>query len=126
MGYRRHMAKPKERPWDVHPIWRGIGCIMLIIVPIMAYAGAVLLVEANFENNWVPIPWDLMGPQNIPVLGITVNNLYANLAVAALLTILGYGLLMFVYSIVYSMMGPARYGPQDAPPVRSGPKKRRR
>jgi hypothetical protein len=91
---------------------------MLILIPIMAYAGAVLLVEANWENGWVPAPYDLMQPVTIPVIYYTVDHLYANLAVAFLLSILGFGVLMVIYAVIYSVIGPPRYGPLDSPPLR--------
>ena len=24
-------------PWRIHPIWRGIGCLLLILVPLISY-----------------------------------------------------------------------------------------
>lgn len=24
-------------PWRVHPIWRGVGCILMVLIPIIAY-----------------------------------------------------------------------------------------
>ncbi len=106
------------RPWKIHPVWQGIGCIMLIIIPLMAYAGAVLLVEANWEAGWVPAPYDFMKAVYIPVVNIVVDHLYANLAVAFLLSLLGFGAMMIVYTVIYSVIGPSRYGPLDSPPLR--------
>ena len=40
-------ANMPSRPYRVHPIWRGIGCFMMVLIPVMSYAGAVLLVEEN-------------------------------------------------------------------------------
>ncbi len=119
--YSKYAQKPKERPWEVHPIWRGIGCLMILIIPIMAYAGADLLVKANMQQSWLrEANWavELMRTQVVPVIYYPVPHLYANLAVAFVLTVLGYGLMMFFYTIMYSAMGPPRLGPLDAPPER--------
>ena len=35
----------KRRPWKVHPVWRGIGCFMAILIPIMAWAGAIVMIS---------------------------------------------------------------------------------
>ncbi len=105
----------KERPWKVHPIWRGIGCALLIILPVMAYAGAVEIVALNSKNQWVVLPAVFMQTVTAPYL-FSVPHLYANLSVALLLLVIGYGVLVVIYSILYSITGPGRYGPLDAPP----------
>jgi hypothetical protein len=40
---------------------RGIGCIMIIVVPILAYGAAVLLVNYGATHGW-PIPPNWFGP----------------------------------------------------------------
>jgi hypothetical protein len=124
--YDKYSARSRmpERPWKIHPIWRGIGCLMMIIIPIVAYAGAVILVNMNAEKGWLPAPKDLMQPVTIPVFG-SVDNFYAVLIVTFLLAIIGFGLVTIVYSIIYSALGPPRLGPLDAPPVRTSPSKKK-
>jgi hypothetical protein len=112
------------RPWKIHPIWRGIGCLMMILIPIISYAGAVLLVQENITRRWVPVPVSLAQAVQIPLIG-SVSYLYANLIVTALLAIIGFGILTIGYSVLYSSLGPPRYGPMDAPPERRRAKKSR-
>jgi hypothetical protein len=116
-------SRIEKRPWDIHPVWQGIGCVMMILIPIMAYAGAVLLVQENITQKWVPMPPEMLRTVQIPNL-TSVDHLYGNLLVAALLAFLGFGLLFAIYSMVYSIVGPPRYGPLDAPPMRYKKKKR--
>jgi hypothetical protein len=121
MGYSRdYLSKPqlKKRPWKVHPIWRGIGCILIILIPILAYAAADLLVERNVAEHWVPAPGVLMQTVEIPFLNLPTAHLYANLMVAGILMIVAYAALMILYSIVYSLVGPPQLGPLDAEPMR--------
>lgn len=42
--YTSHV-KREERPWRIHPIWRGIGCLWLILLPVMSYAASWLIVR---------------------------------------------------------------------------------
>lgn len=116
-------AQSKPRPWRVHPVWRGIGCAMIVILPVMSYAGAVEIMRANIEKRWVVLPADFMKTVTIPYV-FSVPHLFANLAVALLLLVIGYGILVILYSAIYSMIGPKR-SPLDAPPPKR-PKKRRR
>jgi len=107
----------KKDPLEVHPIWRGIGCIFMIIMPVVAYAGALLLLEANGRQNWVRVPAELSQSVTLPVLGV-MPHLYATLVTTVILLLLGFGLLTIVFAIFYSSFGPSRYGPFDAPPPR--------
>lgn len=118
----------RDRPWEVHPIWKGIGCLLIILIPVMSYAGAVLLVEANLTQNWVPAPASVMVTVTIPLVNLAVDHLYANLMTAFALMLVGYAGMMVVYTLAYSVLGPPRLSPLDAPPVRrsqgSRPKRR--
>lgn len=107
----------------IHPIWRGIGCILLVVIPLMSYAGATLLVDANMTQGWYPVPPEMARTVTLPLVG-SVSHLYANLLVAFVLLFLGYALLVIIYSIVYASARP-RYGPYDAPPIRRRRRKRR-
>lgn len=112
----------QDRPWRVHPIWMGIGCLLLIIIPIVSYAGAALLVEANTEAKWIELSAILMRTITIPAIGLKIPHLLANLLIAFVLAFIGFGVLMIIYSIVYSVIGPEKYSPMDSPPIRHSPK----
>jgi len=120
---RRPQIQP--RPWDVHPVWRGIGCLFIILIPILSYAGAVLLVQENAKSGWIPIPPDLAKTITIPFVG-AVPYLYANLMTAFVLAVIIYGVLVTLYIMVYSILGPPRLSPLDAPPERSSSIQRRK
>lgn len=118
-------SRMAERPWKIHPIWRGIGCLLMLMIPVMAYAGAVVLVRENSQNKWLPMPAELMQTVNIPYLG-DVKAFFAVLIVTVLLMIIGFGVVTILYSLIYSAFGPPRLGPLDAPPVRTSPARRKR
>jgi hypothetical protein len=123
---------PPKRPWAVHPIWRGIGCIWLILSPLLAYALASLLVEYDMKSGFFALPGELTSTVIIPltrfspaaiaayvvVKDLAAPHLFANLMVAGLILIIGFGIVMVIYAIIYSISGPKRLGPLDAPPIR--------
>jgi len=117
-------SRMQERPWKIHPIWRGIGCLLMILIPIMAYAGAVVLVQANLEQGWLPMPRELIQTVALPFVG-EVKQFYAVVIMTALLMIIGFGVVTILYSLIYSAVGPPRLGPLDAPPVRRSPSKKK-
>jgi len=44
----------------VHPIWRGIGCILMIVVPGISYIIATILIDNRATIPWFEIPQDLI------------------------------------------------------------------
>jgi hypothetical protein len=114
---------------------RGIGCILMIVVPILAYGVSVLLVNYGGNHGW-PIPASMYGPPSIPpalwkmqnfqsILLFLQNqsNLEANLLFTVAITAVIGGLMSIIYGYIYALFGPPRYGPQDAPPIRKKIKK---
>lgn len=134
MGYSPKKFQPKrdERPWQVHPAWRGIGCILVILVPIMAWAGAAVFLERNTFFN---LPENITEPMifkysqydwlnqvihwlniNLGGRGLTSGQILFTLA----FMVIGYVILVIIYGVMYRVAGPPRYGPLDAPPIRKG------
>lgn len=126
--YTRYSARvpPKPRPWRIHPIWRGIGCLLFLVIPFLGYAGGVVLVRMNMERGWLVMPPEFMRPIELPFLGIQVDHLLANLLAALVFTVSGYGILMFFYTIFYGFLGPKRFSGLDAAPIRKNPNWKRR
>src|SRR3989304_4916854 len=106
---RRRASKP--RAVNPHPIWNGIGCLMLIIVPVIAFGLAVITLDAAVEKEW-PLPAQFLGyirlPRFlyssqvlVPVLdAITgIEYLYGYLAFTLFYTIIFGGIMSFVYAL---------------------------
>jgi hypothetical protein len=110
-------SAPPPRPWAVHPIWRGIGCLMLIIGPFIALAAAHLFLEMNRERAWFVVPPEFTAPFTLPGADYTITHFFGDLLVAVVFLLIGFALIMIVYAIIYRIMGPARYSPVDAPPI---------
>lgn len=121
---------PKPRNVGVHPVMRGIGCIMIVVVPILAYGVSMLLVNYGISQGW-PLPPNWLGIPTIHPLLLSLeglrpvwnfllvqNNLIANLIFTVAITIVIGGIMSIIYGYLYSIFGPPRYGPQDAPPIR--------
>ncbi|MGE5463175.1 MAG: hypothetical protein ACM3PS_07460 [Syntrophothermus sp.] len=138
MGRYTSYQKRKEsvKRNEVHPVMRGIGCILLVLVPIIAYGAAVYLVDYGIKKGW-PIPPTWLGIVHIPTLllklsGLSViwrflqaqNNLTANLIFALAIAIVIFGILAILYGFMYKLFGPPEYGPTDVPPIRGRKVKR--
>jgi hypothetical protein len=138
MKYAQYQKKTPPKPTQPHPIWRGIGCLMMILVPFMSYAAGVLTVNYALQQGY-PLPYQLLGAPTLPAFIwqnptlaylfaplLRWENLYAHLTFALVYVVLFGSILAFVYALIYRFVGPPRYTPLDVPPppVKIRPHKR--
>lgn len=137
MGYStRKFEKPREeKPWTVHPIWRGIGCFMIILIPIMAWAGMNVIMQSNLVTKLPasfsqPVIFKLTDYDfvNVVVLWLNANLGERGFTFGVVIFFLGfmlvgYLLLVILYGALFRMMGPPKYGPQDSPPIKGSPRR---
>ena len=110
----RQKPTPKR---ETHPIWRAIGLIMAVLIPIISYAGALVLLDLNGQYRWVQISADMLAPG-------TDSLLYIKIGLTVFIAMVLYAVFLLINFMAYSAFGPSRYGPMDAPPQTY--KKRRR
>jgi hypothetical protein len=129
--------RPKPKIEGPHPVWRGIGCILMIVVPIISLGLAELTVQSNWAQLYVPyqllgypvMPAILWKPGFLdPVLGFIqgLPNFYGVLVLFLLYLIVIGAFVSVGNAYLYKTLGPPRYGPQDAPPpkIKARPYKR--
>jgi drug/metabolite transporter (DMT)-like permease len=126
--YRASTRNVKERSREVHVAWRGIGCLMMLVIPVISIAAAIVLIDYGLDNGW-PIPYQLLGYVSYPSWFYTssgliqilspissINHFYAYAVTSILIMILLAGVMSVIYAFTYRLIGPARYGPLDVPP----------
>jgi hypothetical protein len=136
--YTRVANKSAERPWKIHPVWRGIGCFMAIIIVVMSYAGAKEFVDYNQKTAKLGLPEVVYDKVEIPYTKYipalkdddVVNKFFAKMKYGYIIFMLifmfiGFGAFSFVYSAMYRATGPSRYSMIDSPEVRRPPQTRR-
>lgn len=110
----------RDRNRQAHPIWRGVGFALAVLTPIIAIFGAIVLVDANTKNHWVAIPSDLL------MKGAGDSLILVKILVGIVIFLVVTLIFRLITFILYSALGPKRYGPLDVPPVTyKGPKKSR-
>jgi hypothetical protein len=118
---------PQRR--EVHPVMRGIGCILMVIVPVLSYGIAQLLVQNGIGAQIIPPAW--YGYMTFPayltrlsginlIIGILsgVRGLPAILTLTVVIMVVIGGILSVIFGYTYQIFGPPKYGPTDAPPPR--------
>ena len=100
----------------IHPIWRGIGFAMIVLFPIIAYAGMKILL--NFE--WFPIPADLFAkPGDLIYKLIPDQLIYIKLIIMLLIIVVLAAIFTFVSFIINSAFGITnRNDPYYVPPLK--------
>lgn len=118
----------KERNKEVHVAWRGIGCLMMLIIPVISIALGYETVNYGLANDWV-IPFQLLGFPRYPewfyassglMLLLSpftaIKHFYAYATFSILYMILLSGVMSVIYAYIYRMIAPPRYGPLDVAP----------
>lgn len=136
--YQSTRKKVKEKSNQPHYAWRGIGCVMMILIPVISYAAGVETIKYALSNR-MAVPYELLGYPRFPdlfyqssglmtILGpiARIQHFYAYLLTAVFYTIMFGAIISMAYAVLYRMTKPSPYGPLDAPPpkVKSKPYKR--
>jgi hypothetical protein len=103
IDYRKH-EKPRLHILRPHPIWRGIGCALMIIIPVVSFGLADMLMPYLYAK--VPgfhLPPELRGSVTI-FSGWQVHNFWAVVGLAVLLIFLLFGLLTTLNSVLNGIL----------------------
>lgn len=126
--HRTYEKKASASSKEPHPVWRGIGCLIMLLVPALSLGISTILVQMA-PSFGIRLPDGLLGRPLMPELlfrvpglvGIlnwiqSLDNLYAILVGAFTVTVLLAGVLALGYAFIYRIVGPPRYSGIDAPP----------
>ncbi|GAP22966.1 hypothetical protein [Leptolinea tardivitalis] len=115
--YNSQRQKPVKR--EIHPIWRGIGFALGIIIPVISYIGALIIIDENSKRGWFSIPSDLISRYVEPYL-------YVKIILTVMLMFIFYAIFLFITALITSLLAPPRYSVYDVPPQAFRGKKKSR
>jgi hypothetical protein len=103
----------KKKP--INPIWRGVGLIVMVLLTAGAFWLAGYVLEKQLLARYLPfaVPQDFV-ITIVPWLPNIPGKLAVQIGAALLIDVLGYAVLVLVWSIIH----PVRPGPTDAPQPR--------
>jgi hypothetical protein len=135
--YKSGVKREEPLPEGPLPIWRGIGCLLIVLIPILSYAAADL--SLPFFQGRGLVPRELLAtPQTpdwmyiAPMVVRIYQTLFGHPGILAILVLtfvyilLIGGIMSVFYAFMYQLAAPSRYGPMDAPPPRIKVKKYKR
>ncbi len=111
ISYSNKQAGYNPKP-EIHPVWRGVGFAMIILIPILSYFAGLLLIAANKARDWIPIPPELVNK-------LTADpDLYLKIIMTIVISFFIYVIFMLVTFVTHRLFAPSSLGPTDAPPIR--------
>jgi hypothetical protein len=131
--YLRFEPPPRKKK-ELPPIWRGIGCLLIIFIPALAFGLTALLFPLVVKSGIAPFellsrihfPYTFYRVPVISSIVIFLGNIqypWIKLIVFFLLLVLLTGIFTLSYTIIYQWIGPPRYSKIDVPPSSHKPKK---
>jgi len=106
-----------QKKKSIHPIWRGIGLVMLVVIPILSYLIALALVNENNTRHWVLYPAAIILKWRDPYLIV-------KLILTIVIVFVFYAFFTFITALFYRLFGPPRFGNTDVPPEQIKPVKK--
>lgn len=102
----------------MNPMWRGVGCLLVIGIGVLGYLFANWFIVQNSINRWIFLPPEVINP-DVPLIGSALagGNL-VRIVVALLFLLTAFAFMNFFYAILF----PVKPGEHDLPT----PRKRRR
>ena len=111
----RDSVSKREKEQRLHPVWRGVGCLLLVLLALAGYALSGWFLVANQENGWIYLPYELYYPPFLPAsLSFLPPGFFIRVGIGLLVMVFGYGILSFVYAILF----PIEQREIDAPPMK--------
>ncbi len=116
----------------IHPIWNGIGCILVVLIPLVGWAlSSPALNMATAQG--ISIPPELRSAVQMPLIPLGDSSIgggwvplfYARLLFTAVLSVVVFTLLTLVYSLIYRASGGGKGDPFDMD-MPQKPRRRRR
>ena len=131
--YRKY-ERAEIKKQGMNPLWRGVGCILFIIVPLLSYFLMTLVVPPVLATGQVPPeltasptfpPWVAKAPvlNGLAAYLSSVQNLWLMLIIFAVILLLLATVSSLVWTMVQSVVGPPRYTEMDAPEAEQGAKR---
>ncbi len=128
-GYGTQKDSSRREGPKIHPVWRGVGFALMILIPVISYAAMEVLLAQNDSNGWVALTPDMMAQPGQFLYSIIPDPmLYVKGVVFLIILMVLFAIFSFASFLLTGMFGlTAKSDPFYVPPVRrTTPRSRRR
>lgn len=102
----------------LNPAWRGVGCILVVVIGALAWLFADWFLQANAINGWVFLPREALNPPGLPAF--FGGGMLVRIVLAILAMILSFTVINFIYAMAF----PIQPGETDVAPLKRDRSKR--
>lgn len=103
----RKFYEEREKAKRMNPVWRGVGCIMVIVLGAVGYFFAGWFIEQGI----VYFPPEVIRPSFAPFLP---DGVFVQIVISLIFMVLSFS----VVNIIWAVMFPKKLGETDAPPLK--------
>jgi hypothetical protein len=114
----QQQEKERRKRRKLNPVWRGVGCLLVVVFGSLAWYFSGWFLIANAANRWVFLPREAMNPPGLP------DFFSGGMLVRIVLTVLALILSFTIVNFGYAVMFPLRPGETDVPPLKRDRRKR--
>ncbi|MCB2178907.1 hypothetical protein KQH61_05785 [bacterium] len=115
--------KKREKKREPHPVWRGIGFLMMILIPLLSFMLGDMAVNYG-KGRGIVIPEEFRYADiNIPLYG-TVSDIYAVLAIGFVIALILFSIVAIINAAIYSTSQNSTYQTFQSKPQRYKRKKK--
>ena len=110
-------SKQRRKEVKIHPIWRGVGFIFIIMIPILSYVAAGEIINQNNLYHWFVIPSDILARKGDLLFMLGGSLINVKLMITFSIAFVLFALFMLITFLINSLFGSSRYGTYDLPPL---------
>lgn len=113
----------REKKREPHPVWRGIGFLMMILIPLLAFILGDMAVNYG-KDQGIVIPEEFRTEViDIPVYG-PVTDIYAVLAIGFVIALILFSIIAIINAAIYGTSQEKTYQTFQSKPQRYKKKKK--
>ncbi len=118
--FQQHEKERKEAH-RMNPVWRGVGCLLVVVIGVVGFLFANWFLVQNSINGWIFFPREVINP-NIPVVGdLLAGGNLIRIVVALTFLLFAFAFMNFFYAIFF----PVKAGEYDVQTPKRLRKRRR-
>lgn len=118
--FRQHERKRRAAK-KMNPVWRGVGCLLIVAIGALGYLFANWFLVQNVINRWIYFPPELINP-DVRVIGdLLAGGNLIRFVVALTFLLFAFAFMNFFYAIIF----PVKPGELDLPTPKRKRKPRR-
>ncbi|MEX0787421.1 MAG: hypothetical protein WD040_01345 [Anaerolineales bacterium] len=103
--------KERQKRKRRNPVWRGVGCLTIVVLTIAAFYFSGWFLAQNQANPMIYLPPEAIRP---PFAASLPPFLIVRLVISFIFMVMAFGALSLIYAIAF----PMQLGETDAPPMK--------